>query len=662
MWERLRRGIIPKRVTLDQKRTVFQRIDAGYSYRQAAVAAGVSLSTVQILMKGQRVHAKTAADAGRELKLKDPIPYGELSTEARECWDDFGKFQRRYFGRIPIGWQVEAAEQAQTLLDSGKEEFLCVNCPPGVGKTMLFTHDIPLWLTVRNRAIRGQYGAVTTNLASKYLRTVRTTLSLTIPMKATPKGLAAGTELDAVATLAGDFGRFRPLERDLWTNEAFIVLQHGGAPVRAKEPTWSAYGIEAGFIGGRYDFIVWDDLVDPKKHRSEEQRRQLEGDWDDLCETRLEPQGLLILQGQRLYPDDLYHYNINKVVPEDIDEETGEVFGTIRKYHHIKFPAHFEDRCSTGSHAVHAPAYPEGCLLAPQRLGYRRLMGVKMDPNSHYEIVYQQEDVDPGDVLVPLAWVEGDDGNPGCLDKDRSRLEVPGKGQMSGFVSILTVDPSPTKNWAIEWWLYHPESEQYFLMDLVKRPMSAPDFLGYNINDKVFYGIAEEWVETSRALGVPITHLIVEQNAAQRFMQQYDHFKVWIRRTHIQFIPHTTGRNKSDPKLGVDTIAPFWQFGHIRLPYKTKHDRVMSKLLISEVTRYMGDPPDDALMAEWFMHWNIDLIYHVPVEGHKAWRPSWVAGTPPAQSKGRHSLFDAATRGYEDMLRAAAGDIPGLTG
>ena len=288
---RLRRGTLPRRITLDQKRLFFDRIDAGFSYRAAAVAAGVSLSWAQTAMRGNRDRAKTAVEAGRELKLRDPIPYTELSTEARRAWDDFGYFQQRYFGRIPIPWQTEAAEQAQALLDSEREEFLCVNCPPGVGKTMLFTHDIPLWLTVRNRAIRGQYGAVTTGLASKYLRTVRTTLSLTIPMMATPKGLAAGTELDAVATLAGDFGRFRPLERDLWTNEAFIVLQHGGAPVRAKEPTWSAYGIEAGFIGGRYDFIVWDDLVDPKKHRSGEQRRQLEGDWDDLCETRLEPSG-----------------------------------------------------------------------------------------------------------------------------------------------------------------------------------------------------------------------------------------------------------------------------------------------------------------------------------------------------------------------------------
>ena len=647
---------MPKTILLSQKQEFFKRIDAGYSYRAAAKAAGFSLSTAQVLMKGQRVHARTALEAGRELKLSDPIPYAELSPEAKRGWDDFAYFQQRYFGRIPIPWQTEAAERAQTLLDSPDEEFLCVNCPPGVGKTMLFTHDIPLWLTVRNRAIRGQYGAVTTSLASKYLRTVRSTLGLTIPMQATPKGLTAGTELDAVATLAGDYGRFRPLERDLWTNEAFIVLQHGGAPIRAKEATWSAYGIEAGFIGGRYDFIVWDDLVDPKKHRSEEARRQLEGDWDDLCETRLEPSGLLILQGQRLYPDDLYHYNVAKVVPEDIDEETGEVFGSQKKYHHIKFPAHFDGRCSEGSHAVHAKPYPEGCLLAPTRLGYRRLMGVKMDPNSHYEIVYQQEDVDPTDVLVPLAWVEGDDANPGCLDRDRSRLEVPGKGAMSGFVSLITVDPSPTKNWSIQWWLYHHESEQYFLMELINKRMEAPDWLGYNIAERQFYGHFVDIVNIAAEKGQPITHLIVEQNAAQRFMQQYDHFKTFMRTKRIQFIPHTTSRNKSDAEFGVETIAPYWRFGHIRLPYS--HDdrftQLMSRKLIFEVTHYMGDPPDDNIMAEWFMHWNIDLIWHPPKKSdERAWRPGWVSGIPSKNEQAKKALFGAAKSGYEEKIRSA---------
>ena len=283
-------------------------------------------------------------------------------------------------------------------------------------------------------------------------------------------------------------------------------------------------------------------------------------------------------------------------------------------------------------------------------------MGVKMDPNSHYEIVYQQEDVDPTDVLVPLAWVEGDDANPGCLDRDRSRLEVPGKGAMSGFISLITVDPSPTKNWSIQWWLYHHESEQYFLMELINKRMEAPDWLGYNIAERQFYGHFVDIVNIAAEKGQPITHLIVEQNAAQRFMQQYDHFKTFMRTKRIQFIPHTTSRNKSDAEFGVETIAPYWRFGHIRLPYS--HDdrftQLMSRKLIFEVTHYMGDPPDDNIMAEWFMHWNIDLIWHPPKKSdERAWRPGWVSGIPSKNEQAKKALFGAAKSGYEEKIRSA---------
>jgi hypothetical protein len=613
----------------------------------------MSLSSIQVLMKGERIHRRTAIEAGRALKLSDPIPYESLQPEAKAAWDDFALFQRRYLGRVPIPWQVEAAEQAVELLASPGESFLVVNAPPGAGKSILW-HDIACWLTVRDRAVRGQIGSATGPLASRYLRRIRTTLEQTIPVKAKVQDLRSGAAFDALATLAGDYGRFRPAERDLWTNEAFIVVQHGGVAVTEKEATWQSYGIDSGFIGGRFDLILWDDLVDPKRHRSEEARRQLEGDWDDLAETRLEPDGLLVLQGQRLYADDLYRYALNKIEPAYVDEDTGEEVPAHPKYEHIKFPAHFLDRCSEGSHKVGAPAYPEGCLLSPRRLSYRKLVGLQAT-SPNFEVVYQQEDVDPTNVLVPRAWIYGEDGHIGCLDNDRSLLEVPGHGQMSGFVSILSVDPSPTKSWGITWWLVHPESEQWFLMNLYNRRMEAPDFLGYNINDKVFYGLADEWVNDSKALGVPITHVIFEINAAQRFFMQYDFWQVWCRKQRIITIQHTTSRNKSDPEYGVETIAPLFEFGHIRLPMKGNQSRFRSLDLIGEVTKYDGDPPDDLVMSIWFAVFQFKNLYRAPGPAKKAWRPGWVAGDKTKEAAGRKSLFAAATAGYAEMIRSASG-------
>ena len=91
----------------------------------------------------------------------------------------------------------------------------------------------------------------------------------------------------------------------------------------------------------------------------------------------------------------------------------------------------------------------------------------------------------------------------------------------------MTVDPSPTRFWAIEWWVYQPSTEFRWLMDLERTPMEAGEFFDFNPATRQFTGLLDEWVNTSRELGLPITH-VVEDNAAQRFLLQYDMVHQWM--------------------------------------------------------------------------------------------------------------------------------------
>jgi hypothetical protein len=209
---------------------------------------------------------------------------------------------------------------------------------------------------------------------------------------------------------------------------------------------------------------------------------------------------------------------------------------------------------------------------------------------------------------------------------DRDRLEFP-KGLEGGYLSIITCDPSPTNYWAIEWWLYHEATEQRILMDLERRHMDAPDFIDWNYNANRFTGLLDEWWETSAELGVPVTHLIVEDNAAQRFLLQYDHVRRWQSLRSVNIISHTTHRNKSDPQYGVQSIAPHYQFGRIRLPGKVPGlGRTKAMKLVDEVTRYPQTEYDDCLMAHWFLEWQLPHITRPKGVGRKLWRPSWVNG------------------------------------
>ena len=631
-------------VTPVQRKKYFEARAAGFSIAESARKAKFSEATAYRVEKAaQTLRADEGLDSSArdyrerktEAKLQGPISYDKLSDEAKLALEDFGYFRERYFGRVSTPWQEEAGMALVDLLESEQKEYVVMNMPPGSGKTTLL-HDITCWVICRNRSTRLLTGSATMSLAKRNLMRVRRSLERVIPEQADEMLKARGQALDAITTMAHDFGRFKPLEKELWTNEAFIVMQpeEMGA-ISEKEPTLSAYGMDSGFIGGRFDGCFWDDLVDPRKVRSAEMREAMEDWYQDVAETRLEPAGMLALIGQRLAPDDLYRFALDMVQPLDeeaeeaIDEMTEEEATLLRrdkKYKHLKYRAHYEEKCNPDNHKRSALAYPEGCLLDPRRLGWRDISNLMSNRGERFAVVYQQEDLALDEVLVRNEWVYGHGNSPGCIDHERDRWEIPPGISASDCIVVATADPSPTNYWSIQCWLYHKESEQRFLLDLIRSKMEAPQFLEYNYNEGEFTGVMEDWQRLSISIGFPIQVWIVEQNAAQRFMLQYDHFKRWRQLRGVEIIPHNTTSNKSDANYGVTTISQHWKFGRVRLMGKGE-GKVRSMKLIDEVTRYPHGRTDDCVMAEWFFEWNLPNLYMPQTRSVQAWRPKWVKNT-----------------------------------
>jgi hypothetical protein len=631
-------------VTPVQRKKYFEARAAGFSIAESARKAKFSEATAyRVERAAQTLRADEGIDSSArdyrerktEAKLQGPIAYDKLSDEAKLALEDFGYFRERYFGRVSTPWQEEAGMALVDLLESEQKEYVVMNMPPGSGKTTLL-HDITCWVICRNRSTRLLTGSATMSLAKRNLMRVRRSLERVIPEQADEMLKARGQALDAITTMAHDFGRFKPLEKELWTNEAFIVMQpeEMGA-ISEKEPTLSAYGMDSGFIGGRFDGCFWDDLVDPRKVRSAEQREAMEDWYQDVAETRLEPAGMLALIGQRLAPDDLYRFALDMVQPldeeaeeaiDDMTEEEATLLRRDKKYKHLKYRAHYEEKCNPDNHKRSAAAYPEGCLLDPRRLGWRDISNLMSNRGERFAVVYQQEDLALDEVLVRNEWVYGHGNSPGCIDHERDRWEIPPGLNPADCIVVATADPSPTNYWSIQCWLYHKESEQRFLLDLIRAKMEAPQFLEYNYNEGEFTGVMEDWQRLSISIGFPIQVWIVEQNAAQRFMLQYDHFKRWRQLRGVEIIPHNTTSNKSDSEYGVTTISQHWKFGRVRLMGKGE-GKIRSMKLIDEVTRYPHGRTDDCVMAEWFFEWNLPNIYMPQTKSVQAWRPKWVKNT-----------------------------------
>jgi hypothetical protein len=402
----------------------------------------------------------------------------------------------------------------------------------------------------------------------------------------------------------------------MWRAESLVVRQLDGIALDDKEATVSAWGQDSGFLGGRFDLVLWDDLVDRKNVKTEESRETIREWWDTEAETRLEPGGLLILQGQRIALNDLYRYCLDKKTVEETP-----------KYSHIVYKAHDESLC-TEDHSNPKP-WPEGCLLDPYRIPWKMLQTIQHNNPRTYAVMYQQEDGDTVGGLVDPAWIFGGtdtDGYhaPGCLDKERSVGEIPAHLLDGNGWSFVTVDPSPTEFWGVIWWVYDSDSNNRYAIDIIKRRMNPEQFLSIDFDTLEWSGLLVDLHEQANDLGCPISHVIFEINAAQRWFLSQPHAQRWMQITGQVFVPHTTSVNKADPKFGLESIGDLFRQGFIRIPWVNPASRLKSNNLIEEATRYPDGDTTDLIMSTWFGKLAVENHYTPRKAGmYRLNTPSW---------------------------------------
>jgi hypothetical protein len=267
-------------------------------------------------------------------------------------------------------------------------------------------------------------------------------------------------------------------------------------------------------------------------------------------------------------------------------------------------------------------------LLDPFRLSWRDLSYVRYNNPQKFAVVYQQEDMGEGSYLIERVWATGGMGPDGvlyngCIDNDRRPGYIPA-GLNPPIISIASVDPSPTQFWAIEWWLYQPETNLRYLVDIERCKLTAEELLGYDTGTRTYSGIMEEWQNRSFALGYPISHWIVEVNAAQRFLLAHDFVRKWQSLHGLNVVPHTTSRNKLDENLGVEALLPpLWRTGQVRLPSIRENWKTLA--FIDEMTSWTRDKRNgtDMVMAHWFAELHMPQL-RAPVAPPRMWRPSWL--------------------------------------
>lgn len=617
------------RVTPDQKRRFAARLKDGWAIKECADYAGVSYAWAKAYARGLQNSSGRAWKGEAEQasdELPGPIPLEQLRPEAVRALDDFGYFRFRYLGRKSTPWQEEAGHMVVGWLATPVKEYVVENAPPGSGKSTLHMLDIPLWLTCRNRALRGLLGSASQTLANSYLFRLANHLTMTEPVRGEDDDIQLGLAVDAEATLIEDFGVFR-VPGALWSQQKLVVAQHRGL-ITQKEATWTAWGLWTNFIGGRYGVNLWDDSVDEADFLTLESSEKIQRRWDKVAEKRCEPAGLVLLQGQRLTPDDLYKYNLaKKAGASDQHEHDCCDAAPGAKYHHVLFRAHDEARC-VEMHDEDAPYWPDGCLLDPRRLPWRELEAEMENDLGVFMQVYQQEDGDPSQQLVNPIWVSGGTDPVtrevfvGCWDNHRGLHEL--DADVGRVLSVASTDPSPTKFWANEWFgLEIAEPHRRFLLDLVRRKMTLDEFL--ERRNGVWSGLAETWWQTSKEIGRPITHWIWEENAAQRFFLQTQVAKDWSTARNVRWVKHQTSAARTDPKYGPQRLATVYRQGLVRFPGFGAMARTTSLKLIDEAQKWPKGQYDDCVMSQTFLELRLEsLLQSLPRDPTVFDRPGFV--------------------------------------
>ncbi len=575
-------------ISAERWQRYFDARNKGYSTAKAAMSAGIDKSSAYRFEK--RDPSSSGIAVANQLGyyvVGDQMVPQAVDEDAQAALDDFALFRLRYTGRRSTPWQERAAYEVLRLLSTDDREYSVINCPPGSGKSTLFTHDIPAWLIARDRTIRIQLGARTERQARMYVGRLKRTLERDAPLKQDPDLIARGLVVDAQAAMAADYTPFQPEGRsDLWRHDALVARQTSGQALDDKEPTVSAWGQDSGFLGGRFDLVVWDDLVDRRNTKTDEARTALREWYSTEAETRLEPGGLFILQGQRIAADDLYRYALDLKTLNDRP-----------KYHHIVYKAHDEDHCQ-GTHDEKAGPWPDGCLLDPWRLPWKTLQTVEQNEPRTYNLQYQQRDDIVLGGLVQQAWLEGGvdaDGflAPGCYDRDRGLR--PPDGMQAGF---LTIDPSPSEFWGIGWWAW--DGQRLSLVRCKRTRLQASGFLDYNIESGRFAGLLQDWWYESQATNAPINLVVVEINAAQKYLVTQPHVQKWQTTTGCTINPHITARNKADPEWGVESLERWFKNGLVRLPFAGPEARLNIHPLVDEAKKYPTGATTDMVMMAWF--------------------------------------------------------------
>lgn len=377
-----------------------------------------------------------------------------------------------------------------------------------------------------------------------------------------------------------------------WTADYFRIL---AADADQKEPSLESRGATGRLYGGRYDWMVFDDVQSNETIANTSKLLQsMRTTWKSRTILGDGQHGRMLMIGSRVGAGDIY----------EVMEDQG-MFDTIITIPALTLNIPADEHYTIINKKIvvnpDCPASPTWPQMSLQTLAEIR----QFVKEEAWARTYMQDLKAETGAVFTEEMIE--------KAKDPTR----------------TLGPSPigTDIWAS----LDPALDSgicaYMVAALSAEKLSILDCMGRT--DTHTYSDTFDWMNTWSSRYRP-TRWIVEENNYQKGLLQDDRLQTIAKRWGFQVQPHRTGRNKNDPIMGIRMMANAFADGEISIPWGDDATREAMAPLIHELRTWKPHVRGSALRMDrvvtlWFMwmRWQAERqlfqprVYRMP-------RPSWL--------------------------------------
>ena len=558
--------------TAKKKERLLNLFEQGYTRDDALRLTNLSLSSWKYYKASDpdfkaRVDTILAQrEGGRKYESGEHLPFDE--------------FSEKYFGQQLFRHQLQWVDliegrEPRDLLDGqtyvpGSDRWICVNTPPGHGKSTTLTMNYVTYRIVTDPTFRVVIVSKTQTMAKKFLMGIKRRL----------------TNASEFGQLIADYSPPEGFEKTpgtIWTSQ---MIYFGHAATGEKDPTVECLGVGQQIYGARADLIIIDDAQDTHNY----QHTDAHLTW--LQQDVMSRDARVFLVGTRVAPVDLYSEIVN---PERYSEDLTEVADEGWTY--LTQPAVLEYSDDPAdwvtlwpkSNVPHAgdSTPPDEDGLYPKWDG-RRLAKLRrvIEPRL-WSLIYMQEQVTE-DAIFPMEAING------CKIGNQGVGKLHAVPNANTFKIVAGLDPASDMGYTAAVVLaVDRHNQELYVLDVRNKKLKASGIqaLIKELTDR--YHI-NEWR--------------IERNAFQSYLTQDKEITRYLGARGCRITDHQTqAGNKWDHLWGVQSMEMLfrgWEDGEnmIHLPGSNLNEGI--KTLIEQLSVWHPDAPKtqktDTVMALWF--------------------------------------------------------------